>query len=115
MQELLSAADRRQRSSALVAVHEGWSEAALRLIEYQTFSGTRAAADAGAALLVHASEVDDVALAAAVLRRCADPNVARASDKVTPLGAAAAHGSLHVLRHLLGSPGVAVDLTEEGG
>ena len=32
---------------------------------------------------MHASEVDDVVLAAAVLRRGADPNAARNSDKVT--------------------------------
>lgn len=119
MQELLSASDRRQRPCALVALHEGETAAALRLVEFHKFSDDENAVassryrDAGAALLVYASEANDAALAAALLQRGADPNAARSSDKVTPLAAAAAHGSLGVLRHLLSRANVIVDHSEE--
>jgi len=116
---LLSSLDCRRRSCALVAAHQGWMVAAHRLIEaHWSFSATKASvseSDVGSALLVHASEVDDHALASAVLRKDADPNRARGTDKVTPLGAAAAHGSFAVLQLLLEQPMLLVDLVEGAG
>jgi len=126
MQDLLSAPDRRQRPCALIALHEGLPAAALRLVQFHSFAtpvvdaapatgSTAILQDAGAALLVHASEADDASLARLLLRRGADPNAARSSDKVTPLGAAAANGSVRVLQHLLDHGRLIVDLVEEGG
>jgi len=110
---MLVMTDRRQRSSALVALQEGHTFAALRLAQAQaSFGGQGEVRNAGVELLVHACECDCPAMAVQVLVKDGDVNGARARDGLTPLTAAAIRGSMDLLAVLLGHPSLDINLSE---